>query len=120
MAPATKRRYATVMFWLGAGTMHFLRPQFYEEIVPPPLGRIKRQVVVVSGVAEIAGGLAIVPAPTRRLARAGLLALLVAVFPANIYMALRPERFSRIPAPLLWARLPLQGVCAWFTWRGTE
>jgi uncharacterized membrane protein len=120
MTATQKWRYAMVAFWTGAGTIHLLRPGFYETIVPPGLRRFKREVVLVSGIAEIAGGLAIVPAPTRPLARKGLLALLVAVFPANIYMAVCSDRFRRFPAPLLWARLPLQGVCAWITWRGTE
>ena len=100
--------------------MHFLRPRFYEAIVPPPLRRYKREVVVVSGIAELVGGLAVIPSATRRLARAWLLMTLAAVYPANIYMALEPERFRAIPRPLLWARLPLQGLFAWLTWRGTE
>jgi len=66
------------------------------------------------------GGIAVLPSRTRRLARGWLLATLVAVYPANIYMALKPERFPRIPRLLLWARLPLQGVFAWLTVRGTE
>jgi uncharacterized membrane protein len=100
--------------------MHFLRPRFYEEIVPPPLDRYKHEVVVASGVAELVGGVAALPTATRRLARMWLLATLLAVYPANIYMAVRPERFARIPRTLLWARLPVQGLFAWITWRGTE
>jgi uncharacterized membrane protein len=103
-----------------AGLLHFLRPHSYESIVPPPLERRKREVVVVSGVAEVIGALAILSAATRRLARWWLLATLVAVYPANIYMAVKPERFRRIPKPLLWARLPVQGLFAWSTWRATE
>jgi uncharacterized membrane protein len=114
------RRYSTALCWTAAGSMHFLRPRFYEAIVPPPLDRYKREVVIVSGLAELAGGVAILPAPTRRFARSWLLATLAAVYPANIHMALRPERFERIAPALLWARLPLQGVFAWLTWRGTE
>ena len=100
--------------------MHFLKPRFYEAIVPPPLFRWKHAVVAASGIAELAGGVAVLPATTRRVSRWWLLATLVAVYPANIHMALRPERFRRIPRQLLWARLPLQGIFAWFTWRGTE
>ena len=113
------RRYSTALCWTAAGTMHFLRPRFYEAIVPPPLDRYKREVVIVSGLAELAGGIAILPGSTRGLARGWLLATLAAVYPANVHMALRPERFERIPPSLLWARLPLQGVFAWLTWRGT-
>jgi uncharacterized membrane protein len=100
--------------------MHFLRPRFYEAIMPPSLGRYKREITLVSGVAELLGGLAVLPRSTRRLARGWLLATLLAVYPANVYMALEPERFPKIPKLLLWARLPLQGLFAWMTWRGTE
>ncbi len=100
--------------------MHFLQPRFYEAIVPPPLDRYKREVVVVSGIAELAGAAAILPRATRRGGRWWLLATLAAVFPANVYMAVRPEKFEKIPRALLWARLPLQGLFAWLTWRGTE
>ncbi len=118
MTPLRRRRRGTVLFWMVAGAMHFVRPDFYEAIAP--LRRYKRQVTVASGVAELAGALAIMPRRTRRLARGWLLATLVAVYPANIYMALEPERFHRIPRSLLWARLPVQGLFAWITWRGTE
>jgi uncharacterized membrane protein len=116
----TRRRCATALLWTVAGSMHFLRPRFYESIVPPPLERYRRQTVVVSGIAELLGAIAVLPGRTRRLARGWLLATLVAVYPANIYMALEPERFPRIPRSLLWARLPLQGLFAWLTVRGTE
>jgi uncharacterized membrane protein len=115
-----RARFAAVVFWTTAGLLHFLRPRFYEAIVPPPFQRHRREVVMASGVAELVGGLAIVPPASRRVARAWLLAVLVAVYPANLYMALAPERFRAIPRWLLWARLPLQGVFAWLTWRGTE
>jgi uncharacterized membrane protein len=120
MGTVRRRRYGTALFWLVAGSMHFLQPRFYEAIVPPPLDRYKHQVVVASGIAELAGALAVLPNTTRRLARTWLLATLVAVYPANIYMALRPQRFQRIPRSLLWLRLPVQGFFAWITWRGTE
>jgi uncharacterized membrane protein len=119
MAAPARRHCATAFFWTVAGAMHFLRPRFYEAIVPPPLARVKREVVIVSGVAELAGGMAVMPSSTRRLARLWLIATLVAVYPANVYMALEPHRFPRIPRALLWARLPLQGLFAWITWRGT-
>jgi uncharacterized membrane protein len=120
MTPASRRRYGTVLFWTLAGSLHFLRPRFYEAIVPPPLERYKRELVFVSGIAELAGGMAILPSPTRRLARHWLLATLLAVYPANVYMALRPERFRPIPRSLLWLRLPVQAFFAWITWRGTS
>ena len=84
-----------------------------------------REAVVVSGVAEIAGGLAVIPPPTRRLARWWLLALLLAVFPANVHMAVNPEQvpgldLNRIPRWTLWARLPLQPLAMLWVWRATR
>jgi len=118
MSPAW--RYAAAAFWIVAGTNHFLSSRFYTAIVPPPLDKWKNEVNVAAGAAELAGGLAILPDRTRRGARWWLLATLLAVYPANIYMAVRPERFQKIPPALLWARLPVQGMFAWLTWRGTE
>ncbi|HLM50770.1 MAG TPA: hypothetical protein VK279_09500 [Solirubrobacteraceae bacterium] len=116
----TAWRLGAAAFWLTAGATHFLRPRPYEAIVPPPLHRAKREVVALSGAAELAGGLAVLPAATRRGARWWLLATLVAIYPANLYMALHPERFPRIPRAALWARLPVQGLFGWVTWRGTR
>jgi uncharacterized membrane protein len=76
--------------------------------------------VVASGIAEIAGGVAILPESSRRGARWWLLATLVAVYPANIHMAINSKDFPTIPAAALWARLPVQGLFALLTWRGTR
>ena len=120
---ASQRRLAT--FFTFAGTMHFVRPREYRAIVPP--GLPSREVVVVSGLAEIVGGLAVIPRATRRLAGCWLVALLVAVFPANVYMALRPDEVAqrgaaadRLPVWMLWARLPLQPLMIWWAWRATS
>ena len=113
-------RYAAASFWIASGANHFRRPRFYKAIVPPPLDQWKDEVNVAAGLAELAGGLAVLPDRTRPAARWWLLATLVAVYPANIHMALNPEKFPKFPAALLWARLPVQGVFAWLTWRGTE
>jgi uncharacterized membrane protein len=113
-------RFAAATFWLLAGTMHFVIPRQYEAIVPRSLARWKKELVVASGIAEIAGGVAVLPERTRRGARWWLLATLVAVYPANIEMALHPERYPKIPAAALWARLPVQGLFALLTWRGTR
>lgn len=120
MEPSRRTRYYTALFWIVAGVMHFVIPRTYEAIVPPYLRRWKRELVIASGIAELAGGLAVLPEQTRRPARWWLLATLVAVYPANVHMALHPEEYKRIPPAALWARLPLQGVCALFTWRGTR
>ena len=113
-------RFGTALFWIFAGTMHFVIPRSYQAIVPPPIARWKREVVIVSGVAEIAGGVAVLPERTRKGARWWLLITLAAVYPANIHMAVNSKDFERIPAPALWARLPFQFLFGWLTWRGTD
>jgi uncharacterized membrane protein len=100
--------------------MHFVIPRQYEAIVPRSLSKWRRELVVASGVAEIAGGILLVPESTRRSARWWLLATLAAVYPANVEMALHPERWKKIPAAALWARLPLQFVFGWLTWRAAD
>ena len=113
-------RMAAAIFWLFAGAMHFVIPRQYEAIVPPYLARWKKELVVASGIAEIAGGVAILPDATRRGARWWLLATLLAVYPANIHMAVNSKDFPKIQAAALWARLPVQGIFALLTWRGTR
>jgi uncharacterized membrane protein len=113
-------RLGAAAFWIVAGTMHFVIPRQYEAIVPPSLSKWRRELVVASGIAEIGGGVAILPDRTRRGARWWLLATLVAVYPANIHMALHSDQFPKIPAAALWIRLPIQGLFALVTWRGTD
>src|SRR5918997_2614146 len=113
-------RIGAAAFWIVAGTMHFVIPRQYEAIVPPALARWRRELVVASGIAEIAGGLAVLPERTRRGARWWLLATLAAVYPANIHMAVNSKDFPKIRPAALWARLPVQGLFAVLTWRGTR
>ena len=97
--------------------MHFLRPLMYEQIVPPAFGHA-HELVAISGAAEIAGGLGLLLPQTRRAAGFGLIALLLAVWPANIWMAAGPERFATVaPVWALWARVPLQVVLMWWVER---
>jgi uncharacterized membrane protein len=117
---SSRGRLALGAFWIFAGTMHFVIPRTYEAIMPPYLADRKSQLVAASGAAEIVGGLAVLPERTRRAGRWWLLATVVAIFPANIHMAVNAEDFAKIPEPLLWARLPFQGVFAWLIWRGTR
>jgi uncharacterized membrane protein len=72
--------------------------------------------VHLSGIAEIVLGLALFVPRLRRLAGWGIVALLIAVFPANIEMARRPEMLPHVPEVLLWIRLPLQLVFMWWVW----
>ena len=103
-------------FFLGTGLMHFLKPRPYVAIVPDALPR-KREIVYASGVAEIAGGMGVLAGPTRRAAGWWLIATPFAIFPANVNMAVNAERFRAVPEPLLWARLPVQGLLIAWVWR---
>jgi uncharacterized membrane protein len=107
-------------FWVGSGVNHFVSPRFYRAIVPPSLQHEAKRVVELSGVAEIAGGLAVLSPRAHPGAGIYLIALLAAVFPANLYMAREPERFERVPRWALYARLPLQPLMMWWAWRATR
>ncbi len=107
-------------FWLGSGVNHFVSPRFYRAIVPPSLQSEAKRVVELSGVAEIAGGLAVLSPRARPAAGIYLIALLAAVFPANLYMAREPEQFKKVPRWALYARLPLQPLMMWWAWRATR
>jgi len=98
-------------FFVFTGVLHFLIPRVYESIVPDALPA-KRAIVYASGVAEIAGGAGVMNTRTRRAASLWSIATLVAVFPANVHMALHPEDFPQVPGgrATLLARLPFQGV----------
>lgn len=111
-------RWLLALLFVAAGALHFLRPAFYVRIMPPQLASSALALVYVSGFFEIAGGIGLALPRFRRTAGIGLIALLLAVFPANIYMALKPALFADIGSPLaLLVRLPLQAVLiAWVWW----
>jgi uncharacterized membrane protein len=118
-------RVALAAFFAAAGTLHFTRPRFYEAIVPPSLQAQKKEVVAISGAAELAGAALVLRPASRRLGRWWLLALLVAVFPANVHMAVNPEQvrgldMRKFPRWALWARLPLQGLAMLWVWQATR
>lgn len=108
------------VFMIVAGAMHFVAPRVYIRIVPRWLPR-PALLVAVSGICEMLGGAGLLLPLTRRWAAWGLVALFIAVFPANVNMAVNRIGFGRRPWPAwaLWARLPLQAVlvawAAWFT-----
>ena len=114
------------VFFTVAGVNHFVSPAFYQRIIPPGFPA-PALLVAVSGFFEIVGGLGLLARRLRRAAGWGLIALLIAVFPANIYMAVRPERFldlrvlgMQAEPRMFWARLPLQvvvGVWVWYVAR---
>jgi len=113
---APRRQLPLSVFFLAAGTLHFVRPAMYEAIVPEALPA-KRQLVYASGAAELAGAVGVLPARTRRAAGWWLIATLVAVLPANVQMAIDADRYPAVPEPLLWLRLPLQALPIWWAWR---
>jgi uncharacterized membrane protein len=107
-------RVALVMmaaFYVVAGLNHFRDPDFYLQIMPPWVPW-HEAMVWLSGVAEVALGIALLVPRTRRWAAWGVVALLIAVFPANLHMALNdvPINGEHLPAWALWLRLPLQLV----------
>jgi uncharacterized membrane protein len=111
-------RIFTGIAFIVAGALHFTHTRAYEAIMPSYVPR-HRESVLVSGAAEIAGGMGILVPQTRPFARWWLLALLVAVYPANVHMALNPRHYRRVPRWALWARLPLQFAFARAVWRAT-
>jgi len=104
------------IFFIGAGVFHFVRPAPYVAMMPPWLPQ-PGLLVAVSGLAEIAGGLGVLIGRTRRMAAWGLIALLLAVFPANLHVALHGWPGSDLPAWVLWVRLPFQAVFIWLVYR---
>ena len=112
-------RWLAAIFFIVAGIGHFVKPELYLKIMPAYLPA-PALLVLLSGVAEISGGIGLLFRPLRRAAGWGLIALLVAVFPANIYMLQHPGLFDFAPW-ILWARLPLQIVfIAWVWFVGIE
>jgi len=102
-------------FFVFAGAMHFVIPKTYRRIMPPYVPA-HMAMVYASGVAEMAGGAGLMVRAQRRRAGWWLIATLLAVFPANVHMALHADEFPQVPGGqrALWARLPLQGV--FFAW----
>lgn len=114
--------YVMSAVYVVAGILHFVVPGLYAQIVPPwlpwPVG-----LVYLSGLAEILVGVGLLIPRTRTIAAWGLVALLVAVFPANVYMATSGVVIQGAPGPIAdpspvgrWARLPLQAVLVAVAW----
>ena len=115
-------RYAMSAVYVIAGATHFLAPKAFARVVPPELPK-PRALVYCSGIAEIGLGIGVAFDRTRRGSAWGIMALLGAVFPANVYMAtddvaadLVPDRLSGAARAAAWARLPLQGVLLLWAW----
>ena len=118
------RRVKLILKWLLAiafvlaGINHFLNPSFYLKMMPPVLPA-PLFLIYLSGVFQIALGILLLLPKFTRFAAWGLIALLIAVFPANVYMASNPQIFSEFSSTALYARLPVQlvliALAFWFT-----
>ena len=97
------------LFYIMAGTNHFINPDWYVRIVPPILP-FKTAIVYISGILEIILGSLLIFPKTRFIAGWGLIILLVAVYPANIYVALTNGEAMDITPLIAWGRLPFQFV----------
>lgn len=118
----TVARWLLAAFLIAAGVMHFVDPWFFVQIMPPYVPW-HWELVYLSGVIEIALGIALLVRSTRRAAAWGAIALFVAVFPANLHMAMANVQFDPVPAmgqpsrTAAWLRLPMQIVfMAWAWW----
>ena len=111
-----RRRIALLLasaFYITAGILHFTKTSFYLKIMPPDVPW-HVAMVRVSGGFEILGGLGLLVPQTRRAAAWGLVALLIAVFPANLYMA---TNMTSISSAIRWGRLPIQPLLmCWLLW----
>ncbi len=112
----TPFRCLLALFFIAAGINHFWHTPFYVAMMPPYLPA-PLALVYLSGVAEIALGALLLFSRWQVIAGWGLIALSIAVFPANVHMALNPDLFSQFSPTGLWLRLPLQAVViAWAYW----
>ena len=110
---------ALSLFFINVGVDHFINPDFYLNIMPDYLP-FHAEAVYLSGLFEILGGIVVLIPKLRALARWGLISLLIAVFPANIYMAMNPNLFPEFSLELLYFRLPLQFVFIFWVLKATE
>jgi uncharacterized membrane protein len=111
-------RLALALFFVLAGALHFIAPAPYLAIMPSSVP-LPAAMIALSGIAEIVGGLGVLFRSTRRAAGVWLIALLIAVFPANVYAISTGMVIAdnAVPAWMLWARLPLQLVLIFWVWR---
>lgn len=113
-------KYLLAIGFVAAGVYHFVNPAFYLKMMPPYLPA-HLFLIRLSGFFQIALGIALLVPTFSRLAAWGIVALLIAVFPANIYMASNTELFSEFSRTALYLRLPFQMVLiAWAIWFARE
>jgi uncharacterized membrane protein len=107
------------LFFISGAIGHFAFGSFFARIMPAYLPW-HLELVYISGLFELLGAIGILFQRTRLLAAYGLMALCVAVFPANLNMALHPELSPELPVEFLYGRLPFQPVFIWFIWRAVS
>lgn len=108
--------FSLILLFMLTGLNHFSNPDLYVSIIPPYLP-LRHELSYIAGFFEILGALGLLFAKTRKLSGYGLILLLIAIFPANIYMALDPEAFPHYSPSYIYFRLPLQLVfIAWVYW----
>jgi uncharacterized membrane protein len=116
--PRPWSRWILSAFFILAGANHFLNPAPYLSMMPTylpwPSG-----LIWLSGVAEIVGAIGLIDHRTRALAAWGLIALLVAVFPANLNVAIHGWPGVNLAPWILWVRLPFQLVFIWWVYRSS-
>jgi len=114
-------RWVLAVAMVAVGVLHFVNPQPFLDIMPPWIPW-HLAMVYISGFFEIAGGVGLLIPQTRRAAAWGLIALYIAVFPANIHMAVNdvPMNGEHLPAVALWGRLPLQFLLIYWAWTFTR
>jgi len=103
------------LFFISGSIGHFVFADFFTRIMPDYLP-YHRELVYLSGIFELLGAIGILIPKTRLIAAYGLIALCIAVFPANINMALHPEIYPEVPVMASYIRLPFQPVFIWFIW----
>lgn len=107
------------VFFTYAGIDHLVSPDFYVSIMPPWIPA-HLELVYLSGVFEVMGGVGVLIPRFRAFAGAGLVALLIAVYPANLHMAFNPHLFPDIPLVALYIRLALQFLAFYWAWTVTR
>src|SRR6185295_11499774 len=110
------------LFYVGGGIVHFANPGFYLPMMPPYLPH-HLELVYLSGLAEIVLGVAVLVPQTRRLAAWGIILLLIAVFPANLHIAMNDVPLAGAEhgaGEWNWVRLPLQAMLIGWAWSYTH
>jgi uncharacterized membrane protein len=111
--------FGLALFFIYFGIDHFTNLEFYLSIMPPVFP-LHTEAVYISGFFEILGGVCVLIPSLRKIGGWGLVALLISVYPANIYMAITPQAFPEISIELLYFRLPLQFLFIYWAYSVTR